>query len=253
MKRTGILILGLSLLVAGCEKETPTSTGNEATPEHAPLSPWHGLTEEEINEAAAAVVQASSESPLFNRISLAEPKKSEALRWSPGTDALRAADVRFRLGQKSFKAHYEFSTGSLSEPLELTSGQPMLVGAEIYGALEAVNALPEVQEALRRRGVEAEDGLYLPRTTGRFFANLADPTKQRLARFDCFNIRGQGKLGLLPTTSAWARPVEGLSMLFDVEARKLIELTDSFEGKTPPQTIMRSLNSSPTRLRPGHR
>ena len=151
----------LSLLVAGCEKETPTSTGNEATPEHAPLSPWHGLTEEEINEAAAAVVQASSESPLFNRISLAEPKKSEALRWSPGTDALRAADVRFRLGRKSYSAHYEFSTGSLSEPLELTSGQPMLVGAEIYGALEAVNALPEVQEALRRRGVDAEDGLCL--------------------------------------------------------------------------------------------
>ena len=248
MKLTGILILGLSLLVAGCEKETPTSTGNEATPEHAPLSPWHGLTEEEINEAAAAVVQASSESPLFNRISLAEPKKSEALRWSPGTEALRAADVRFRLGHKSFKAHYEFSTGALSEPLELTSGQPMLVGAEIYGALEAVNALPEVQEALRRRGVDAEDGLCLPRTTGRFFANLADPTKQRLARFDCFNIRGQGKLGLLPTTSAWARPVEGLSMLFDVEARKLIELTDSFEGKKPPPNDYEVIEFQPNAL-----
>lgn len=137
MKRTGILILALSFLVAGCGKEAPAPTGKEATPERASLSPWHGLTEGEINEAASTVVQASSESPLFNRISLAEPKKSEALRWSPGTDALRAADVRFRLGRKSYSAHYEFSTGSLSEPVELTSGQPMLVGAEIYGALSA--------------------------------------------------------------------------------------------------------------------
>ena len=66
----------------------------------------------------------------------------------------------------------------------------MLVGAEIYGALEAVNALPEVQEALRRRGVEAEDDSASSHDRA-LLVNLADPTKQRLARFDCFNIRGQ--------------------------------------------------------------
>ena len=77
MKRTGILILALSF--SRRLRDIPAPTGKEV-PEHA-LSPWHGLTEEEINEAASAVVQASSESPL-QPISFSEPKKSEALRWS---------------------------------------------------------------------------------------------------------------------------------------------------------------------------
>ena len=70
---------------------------------------------------------------------------------------------------------------------------------------------------------------------GRFFSDLANPVNDRLVRFDCFNIRGQSGLGLLPTTSAYARPVEGISILFDVEELKLIEITDSFaDDDTPP-------------------
>jgi primary-amine oxidase len=77
--------------------------------------------------------------------------------------------------------------------------------------------------------------LCLPRTVGRFFTSLADPVTDRLVRFDCFNIRGQSGLGLLPTTSAYARPVEGISVLFDVEELRLIEFVDSFaDAEAPP-------------------
>ena len=79
------------------------------------------------------------------------------------------------------------------------------------------------------------------------FVDLADPTKQRLAR-RLFQHPRPGKARPLPTTSAWARPVEGLSMLFDVEARKLIELTDSFEGKKPPPNDYEVIEFQPNAL-----
>ena len=104
----------------------------------------------------------------------------------------------------------------------------MLSGEEIYPVIEAVNALPEVVAALEKRGVSEGDGLCLPRTVGRFFSDMADPVNDRLVRLDCLNIRGQSGLKILPTTSAFARPVEGLSILVDIEDARVIELSDSF-------------------------
>ena len=198
-------------------------------------SPWQSLTEQEINEASRAVSESLGPGILFNRISLTEPDKNKARAWQEGDSATRGADIVYRLNKASYVARYNFTTSSLSTPEEITSGQPMLAGEELFGALDAVNQLPEVVAALERRGITGSDGLCLPRTVGRFFSDLANPVNDRLVRFDCFNIRGQSGLGLLPTTSAWARPVEGISVLFDVEELKLIEITDSFaDADTPP-------------------
>ena len=219
------------VVFTGCGQSSQQA-GNNAS---AATSPWHSLTETEINEAAAAVNDAFGEGILFNRISLTEPDKNKARAWQAGDTATRGADIVYRLNKASYIARYDFDTASLSAPSEITSGQPMLVGEELFGALDVVNQLPEVVAALERRGITGSDGLCLPRTVGRFFADLANPVNDRLVRFDCFNIRGQSGLGLLPTTSAWARPVEGISFLFDVEELKLIEFTDSFaDADSPP-------------------
>ncbi|MGB1335977.1 MAG: hypothetical protein ACPG8D_08665, partial [Luminiphilus sp.] len=219
------------VVLTSCGQSSQEIGDNAATA----MSPWHSLTESEINEAATAASDAFGEGILFNRISLTEPNKNTARTWRVSDQAARGADIVYRLNKKSYLAQYDFDTASLSAPSEITSGQPMLVGTELFGALDAVNQLPEVVAALERRGITGSDGLCLPRTIGRFFADLADPVNDRLVRFDCFNIRGQSGLGLLPTTSAYARPVEGISVLFDVEELKLIEIKDSFaNADTPP-------------------
>jgi Cu2+-containing amine oxidase len=184
--------------LTSCGQSTQEIGENAATA----MSPWHSLTESEINEAATAASDAFGEGILFNRISLTEPNKNTARTWRVSDQAARGADIVYRLNKKSYLAQYDFDTASLSAPKEITSGQPMLVGAELFGALDAVNQLPEVVATLERRGITGSDGLCLPRTIGRFFADLADPVNDRLVRFDCFNIRGQSGLGLLPTTSA---------------------------------------------------
>lgn len=218
------------LVLAGCgQSSTQTQEISSAV-----LSPWHSLTAVEINEASAAVSSAFGSDVIFNRISLTEPDKERARSWEAGQSSPRSADVVYRLKRATYRVQYDFENATISEPQEITSGQPMLMSEELLGAIEVVNQLPEVIAVLEQRGITGTDGLCLPRTVGRFFADIADPVNDRLMRFDCFNIRGQSGLGLLPTSSAFARPVEGFSILFDIEQLELIELTDAFKGSDHP-------------------
>ena len=229
------LLIGMAIALLGAcsgDQQNETSSASE------PISPWHSLTEAEVREAAGAVMESTDDTVVFNRISLLEPDKAQAISWQGTEPAQRGADVLYRSNQQSWRAQYDFQNQRLSPATVITSGQPMLSGEEIFPVIETVNALPEVVAALEKRGVSEDNGLCLPRTVGRFFSELADPVNARLVRFDCLNIRGQSGLEILPTTSAFARPVEGLSILVDVEDAKVIELTDSFaEGGAPPSNF----------------
>ena len=224
--------IGIALaLLSACSKDLPT--GAPGAP--GSISPWHSLTETEIREVSAAVLASSDDPIIFNRISLLEPEKEQAILWTGSTPGRRGADILYRSNKQSWRVQYDFENKQLSAATAITSGQPMLAGEEVFPVIETVNALPEVVAALEKRGVGEGNGLCLPRTVGRFFSNLADPVNSRLVRFDCLNIQGQSGLEILPTTSAFARPVEGLSILVDVEDATIIELSDSFaEGGAPP-------------------
>ena len=230
MKALTRVLFVIATFLTACDANQQAQTPDA----HEARSPWHSLTADEVAEAAGAVKEKFGEKTLFNRISLAEAKKSEALNWQPGKQTPRAAEIAYRLNGASHLIRYDFDSATLSESRKVTSGQPMLVGEELFGAVEKVIAIPEVIEAVSQRGVDPDYALCLPRTVGRFYADIADPENDRLARFDCFNIRGQSGLGILPTTSAYARPIEGLSVLFDVEENRLIEITDSFAGSEAP-------------------
>ena len=158
---TNRVLAVLSVAVLASCGQSSQETGNN-TP--TTTSPWHSLTETEINEAAAAVSEAFGEGILFSRISLTEPDKNEARTWQAGDTATRGADIVYRLNKASYVARYDFDTASLAAPKEITSGQPMLAGEELFGALDAVNQLPEVVAALEQRGITGSDGLCLPRT-----------------------------------------------------------------------------------------
>ena len=198
----------LSLLLSflgACSSDGPP----EVAPSDSVVSPWQSLNAEEIAAAAKALIDREGNGIVINRMSLKEPNKDTAKAWTADTPAERGADLFYRSGKASFRASFDFGTQTLSASQQLTTGQSMLVGDELFGAVEKVSALPEVIEAVSRRGVDPDYALCLPRTVGRFYADIADPQNDRLARFDCFNIRGQSGLGILPTTSAYAGRFEG--------------------------------------------
>ena len=59
----------------------------------------------------------------------------------------------------------------------------MLVGEELFGAVETVSALPELVDAVSQRGIDPDYAICLPRTIGRFYADTAEPVNHSLA--DC--------------------------------------------------------------------
>ena len=205
----------------------------------AEVSPWDSLSAQEIQAATTAVKQRHGSGVLFNRISLAQPNKAIALQWQSGQQAVRQAAVSFRDDGKTHHVLYDLGAGSLASTQTFESGQPMLTGdGEMTPAVAQINEDPAVLGALAKRSIEPGDGLCLPRTTGRFFDELVDPVHDRLLRLDCFYIKGQGGLGILPSTAAFARPIEGLSVLYDLEKQAIVEITDSYpNGDYPPHDI----------------
>ena len=175
------LLIGIAFaMLSACSgdqvNETSSATG--------PISPWHSLTEAEVREVASAVMDSTDDVVVFNRISLREPDKEQAIGWQGTEPAQRGADILYRSNQKSWRVQYDFQSQQLSSATAITSGHPMLAGDEIFPVIETVNALPEVVAALEKRGVSEGSGLCLPRTVGRFFSDLVDPVNARLVRFD---------------------------------------------------------------------
>ena len=61
---------------------------NETLGATGAISPWHSLTEAEVREVAAAVMDSTEDAVVFNRISLLEPDKEQAITWQ-GTKPAR--------------------------------------------------------------------------------------------------------------------------------------------------------------------
>ena len=239
--RYTLIALGTAVtatLLMGCEGPANGSE-EQSGATLAQVSPWDSLSAEEIEEVATAIKQRHGDGVLFNRISLSQPEKVVALQWQPDQKAVRGAAVSFRAEGKTHHVSYDFSRSSLAPTQTYSSGQPMLTSdGEMSPAVAQINENEALLAALARRAIEPGDGLCLPRTTGRFFSDIADPVNDRLLRIDCFYIKGQGGLGVLPSTAAFARPIEGLSVLYDLEKKSIIEITDSYpEGGYPPHDI----------------
>lgn len=84
---TSALFLSMGLLVACNEKSLELDETTDRL-----LSPWHSLTSEEVAEVATAVTESIDAQVVFNRISLLEPHKQDALAWDVHSVAARGAE-----------------------------------------------------------------------------------------------------------------------------------------------------------------
>lgn len=203
------------------------------------LSPWDALTGAEMSRAVAAVKERHGADVVFTRISLRQPEKTTALAWQQGQSAAREAEMTFRANAQSYLAYFDLNSDTLAPSTVIRGGQPMLsMQGELLPAVERINASQELLDMLAARGIAEGEALCVPRTIGRFFADKVDVRKARAIRLDCFNIAPTGGLGILPSTNFFARPIEGISVLYDMDADTIIEMTDSYAGRAfPPHDV----------------
>ena len=226
-------IVGLAWLLNQSIVTTSSSTQADIA-----VSPWDGLRPEEYAQAAGLLNAVHDDAVMFTRISLRQPEKAVALAWQDGDTAQRGAEVTFLVAGKPRLARLDLTGNRILSDAPMTGGQPMLSGTgELEPIVVKLSEHADVLAALAKRGVEPGQGICLPRTIGRFFTAQANPARERLLRLDCFNIAGDGALGILPSTNLYARPVEGLAILYNITTDEIIEIKDTRLGNAPPHDL----------------
>ena len=200
-----------------------------ARPAAAASHPLDALDAAEIAAAAALLREAghAGDGTMFNSVSLLEPPKDTVYAWRQGQPIPRAAAVVLRRDGKTYEARVDLTARKVTSFEQATGGgQPMLTSPEFLVASQVALADARMQEGLRKRGVTDLSQLFCaPRTTGNF--GRPEEREKRIVKVDCFDTRGV-------TTDVFATPIEGLIATVDLEARKVLEVTDAGVVPIPP-------------------
>ncbi len=193
-----------------------------------PLDP---LDAEEIVTAAQILLDGGAATPgaAFQSVELREPAKETVLGFHPGDPLDRSATVHFRQNKQSYRSIVNLSDGTFSSPVKIPKSQGQL-GLTISELLDfsflAENA--DYKAALARRGIVTPEELakvfVTPLTPGSF--GLPEE-KRRIVKAQMYFLEGAG-------INLYARPIEGVQAIVDLDEQQVIQVLDS--GVVPVPT-----------------
>jgi len=154
----------------------------------------------------------------YSAVSLREPPKAEVLAWQPGQSFRREALAVVRQAGKTFEAVVDVAGKRVTSWRDIPGVKASLTLAEYDETREVAQENPEWQAAMRKRGIQDFETLECFASPAGFFGT---PEEQghRLARITCDERRGD--------STAWGRPVEGVVVVYDLEARKVLRVIDT--------------------------
>lgn len=201
--------------------------GLAAGPALAAPHPLDALKADEYRAAVAALRAAGhvDDATRFAQVRLEEPPKAQVLAWQPGQPIPRRAFVVLKQGSEVVEAVVDLVAGSVLSYTPVEGVEPSVLFEEWLAAQAVTTADPGWQEAMRKRGfTEFPEGRFFcaPLTSG-YFAIPSLEGKRTLS-VQCFDTAGS-------KTNIYAKPIEGLTAVVDVEARTVVELID--EGIVP--------------------
>ena len=189
-----------------------------------PLAP---LSAEEV-EAAALLVKEHKQLPdtyRFASSALHEPPKPDVLAWDGSAELERKAFVVLydRETKSTHEVVVSLTHRTVGEFKSRTGVQPPMLYEEFIAAEEAARNDPRWQKAMRRRGVE---DMSLAQIDPWPCAHIGpeDDASRRLSRPLTW-LRSK------PDEHQYARPIEGLTTLVDLDTLEVLEVTD--QGVTP--------------------
>jgi primary-amine oxidase len=195
-----------------------------------PLEPLSG---EEIEAASALLKRAAglSDAVRFVFVTLAEPAKADVLAWQPGTPPppRRAFVVlRDRDRRMTCEAVVDLGDGTLVSYRDVEGVQAPIMGEEFFACEETVRADPRWQEAMRKRGVTDFDLAMIDPWASSYTGPQDDPAARRIARPLTWMRTAPGENG-------YARPVEGLLVVVDLDEMRVVDVEDHGVVPLPPQ------------------
>ncbi|MEO8081731.1 MAG: hypothetical protein ABI641_14455 [Caldimonas sp.] len=193
-------------------------------PAFAATHPMDPLSADEIVGAATILLQGGAAQPgaIFQSIELREPPKQEVLGFHGGQLAHRKATVFWRQNKKSFRSTVDLSAASFAPPalIPISEGQIGLTITEVSD-FSFVFSDGAFLAALARRGITSQQQLQkvfvTPLTPGSF--GLPEEAR-RIVKAQMYYTDG-GVINL------YARPIEGLQAIIDLDERRIVKLIDT--------------------------
>ncbi|KAF5478429.1 hypothetical protein F2P56_004989 [Juglans regia] len=200
------------------EPPNPKRRHNHAsdTPHH-PLDP---LTIQELKKVRSILSSHElfeSSSYSLHSIDLEEPEKPLVLKWKKGDPLLpRKASVVARVPGKSHVLTVDLGTGHVTvRESGLHSGYPMMTMEDMTLSTFAPLANADFNRTIVQRGIDLADLACLPISTGWYGTSEEN---RRLIKVQCYSMEG--------TANFYMRPIEGLTVLLDLDTKQVVEISD---------------------------
>ncbi|WP_328778295.1 primary-amine oxidase [Streptomyces canus] len=214
---------------------TTTAAGDpaEAVGAARPAHPLEPLSAPEIAAAAGLLREARglTEAARFVFVTLHEPPKPDVLAWQPGEPPLprEAFVLLYERGERrTYEAVVSLTAREVVSWRHIEGVQPPIMDEEFNACEDIVRADPRWQEAMRRRGVEDFSLTMVDPWAASWTGPQDAPTARRIARPLTWVRSAPGEHG-------YARPVEGLVVVVDLDERKVVEVEDHGVVPFPPR------------------
>lgn len=166
---------------------------------------------------------------LYPLITLKEPLKQDVLAWSPGDPVPRLAFAIIKKGPETFEAIVDTIAGKVLSWEQIKDVQAGLLPTVEWSLVQTiVRGNQAWQAAARKRGIENfRDVVCVPNPAGYF--GVAEEEGRRLVKVVCYASAG--------AKNYWARPIEGLIAVVDLDERALVRLIDTGVVPIPDASV----------------
>jgi primary-amine oxidase len=225
----------LSVLLCVC-----LSAASPALAQH-PLDP---LSAAEIETAAAVVAAAPGfpEGGKFATLVLKEPAKAEVLAYAPGAAIARQAFaiVLDRKHSRTFEAVADVKARRLVSWTEIKGVQPAVLDSEYDVLVGIVKGDARWQAAMRKRGIQDFDKVQIDN----WAVGQVAPKFQKMRLLRALSYYKGDQINF------YGRPIEGVIVLVDMNAEKIVDFTDTGVRPLPPPSQEFDQKSTGTREAP---
>lgn len=196
-----------------------------------PLDP---LTPAEITAVVALLRGSGKLGPKVrcHTVTLQEPPKAQILAYRPGASVPREAFVVLlnNADGATYEGLVSLTEGAILAWKLVPGVQPAIMLDEFFECEELLKADPAFQAALRRRGITDFSLLMVdPWSAGNYGDEPEDERGVRLTRALTW-VRSE------PTDNGYARPVEGLIALVDLNKMRVLKIEDNTGVPLPPES-----------------
>ncbi len=160
----------------------------------------------------------------FSMVNLEEPEKELVWTWSPGQDYARTAYALVRQGVRTFEARIDLLSHNMLSWNEVIDAQPNWLSEEYASMTDLVKDDPEFREAMARRGYD--DLTFVDCWAGPpGYFGTEEQRDRRVAHVSCEDVSG--------VRNTWARQIEGVMAVVDMNTRKILRVVDEDVVSTP--------------------